>query len=109
MKWVDRQGSNNIEDLRRLASSPLGVDDTIGMLIQQAEADMATMSTVAGDGSIPLPRRRPVGTTKDWAGRSRRSAERFGGIVVESTVPLPRPRPPHAPSNKMRRYNSGEE
>lgn len=102
VKWIDRQGSRNISDLR-LPTLQTEAELSIVELIQAANADAG----LNYDGTVPfsppnmaLPRRRPAGRADDWAGTTRNNAQHFGDKLMSVEQPtLPR----------RRRYNSGEE
>lgn len=97
MKWIDRQGSTNVKDLRQLGAGLSG-NDPIAELIAQTDMVLTSLENMAA-GVPPLPRRRPVGKPDDWAGQARLSAQQFSDEV--KTPPLPRPDP--------RRYKNGQE
>lgn len=97
MKWIDRQGSVNIKDLRQLGAG-LRTDDPIAELMAQTDMTLTALENMAA-GIPPVPRRRPIGREDDWAGQARRSAQVFGDDLL--SPPLPRRDP--------RRYNNGQE
>ena len=97
MKWIDRQGSTNVKDLRQLGAG-LRTDDPIAELLAQSDMVLTSLENMAA-GVPPLPRRRPVGKPDDWAGQARLSAQHYSNAMM--MPPLPRPDP--------RRYKNGQE